>query len=114
MSTSNRINKPGYESYQPVLAARQFGLNQTSPHLLIHEKTLPRGILTEGFVASKVYNLFSEIKLQVPCDLEFSYSTDGFSWWEYWKPHLFRCNLTSALQAIDSAHPAPTEEVRFF
>jgi len=38
MSTGNRINKPGYESYQPVLAARQLGLNQTSPRLIIHEK----------------------------------------------------------------------------
>ncbi|KAK1695512.1 hypothetical protein QYE76_012209 [Lolium multiflorum] len=28
MSTSNRIIKPGYESYQPVVAARQFGLGQ--------------------------------------------------------------------------------------
>jgi hypothetical protein len=26
MSTSNRIIKPGYESYQPVIAARQLGL----------------------------------------------------------------------------------------
>jgi hypothetical protein len=26
MSTSNRIIKPGYESYQPVIVARQFGL----------------------------------------------------------------------------------------
>jgi hypothetical protein len=26
MSTSNRIIKPGYEFYQPVIAARQFGL----------------------------------------------------------------------------------------
>ncbi|KAK1649524.1 hypothetical protein QYE76_067329 [Lolium multiflorum] len=29
MSTSNRIIKPGYESYQPVVAARQLGLGQT-------------------------------------------------------------------------------------
>jgi hypothetical protein len=26
MSTSNRIIKPGYESYQPVVAAQQLGL----------------------------------------------------------------------------------------
>ena len=63
MSTSNRINKPGYESYQPAFAARQFGLNQTSPHLIIHEKILSRGIMTDGFTASKAYNIFSEIKL---------------------------------------------------
>jgi hypothetical protein len=32
MSTSNRIIKLGYESYQPVIAARQFGLGQVPPH----------------------------------------------------------------------------------
>jgi hypothetical protein len=31
MSTSNRIIKPGYEFYQPVIAARQFGLGQVPP-----------------------------------------------------------------------------------
>jgi hypothetical protein len=31
MSTSNRIIKPGYESYQPVIAARQFGLRHHQP-----------------------------------------------------------------------------------
>ena len=36
MSTSNRIIKPGYESYQPVMTARQFGLGQVPPHFHIH------------------------------------------------------------------------------
>jgi hypothetical protein len=31
MSTSNRIIKPGYEFYPPVVAARQFGLGQVLP-----------------------------------------------------------------------------------
>ena len=35
MSTSNRIIKPGYETYQPVIAARQFGLGQVPPHFHI-------------------------------------------------------------------------------
>ena len=32
ISTSNIIIKPGYESYQPVIAARQFGLGQVPPN----------------------------------------------------------------------------------
>jgi hypothetical protein len=35
MSTSNRIIKPGYEFYQAVAAARQFGLGQVPPHFFI-------------------------------------------------------------------------------
>ena len=31
ISTSNRIIKPGYETYQPVVAAWQFGLGQVPP-----------------------------------------------------------------------------------
>jgi hypothetical protein len=31
MSTSNKIIKPGYELYQPVVAARQFGLGRFLP-----------------------------------------------------------------------------------
>ena len=36
ISTSNRIIKPGYETCQPVIAARQFGLGQVPPHFHIH------------------------------------------------------------------------------
>jgi hypothetical protein len=35
MSTSNKIIKPGYESYQPVIAARQLGLGQVPPHFFL-------------------------------------------------------------------------------
>jgi hypothetical protein len=36
MNTSNRIIKPGYESYQPVVAARQLGLGKIHPHFFLH------------------------------------------------------------------------------
>jgi hypothetical protein len=36
MSTSNRIIKPGYESYQLVIAARQLGLGQLPLHFFLH------------------------------------------------------------------------------
>ncbi|KAJ1257294.1 hypothetical protein BS78_K109200 [Paspalum vaginatum] len=102
MSTSNRINKPGYESYQPVLAARQFGLNQTSPRLIIHEKIQSRAELTDSLVASKAYTIFFDLRLQVPDNLEFVYTSDGFnSWWGYWRSHLFQGVFASALVAID-------------
>jgi hypothetical protein len=42
MSTSNRIIKPGYEFYQPVVAARQFGLGQVPPHFFLHYLTTNR------------------------------------------------------------------------
>jgi hypothetical protein len=53
MSTSNRIIKPGYEFYQPVVAARQFGLGQVPPHFLLHFLTsnrvdLPDALTTQG------------------------------------------------------------------
>ncbi|KAK1682514.1 hypothetical protein QYE76_043362 [Lolium multiflorum] len=47
MSTSNRIIKPGYESYQPVVAARQFGLGQVSPHFFLHHLTESRADLPD-------------------------------------------------------------------
>jgi hypothetical protein len=39
MSTSNRIIKSGYEFYQLVIAARQFGLGQVPPHFFLHYLT---------------------------------------------------------------------------
>ena len=115
MSTSNRINKPGYEFYQPVLVARQFGLNQTSLRLIIHEKILSRADLVEPLVASKAYTIFSELKLHVPEDLEFANTADGFSiWWDFWKSHLFRQAITSALSSIDPNYQATPEEVMSF
>jgi hypothetical protein len=42
MSTCNQIIKPGYEFYQPIVAARQFGLGQVPPHFLLHFLTSNR------------------------------------------------------------------------
>jgi hypothetical protein len=42
MSTSNRIIKLGYESYQPVIAARQLGLGQVPPHFFLPHLTESR------------------------------------------------------------------------
>jgi hypothetical protein len=39
MSTSNKIIKPGYESYQPVIAVQQLGLGQVPPHFFLHHLT---------------------------------------------------------------------------
>jgi hypothetical protein len=39
MSTSNRIIMPGYESYQPVVVARQLGLGKVPPHFFLHHLT---------------------------------------------------------------------------
>jgi hypothetical protein len=42
MSTSNRIIKPDYEFYHPLIAARQFDLGQVPPHLFLHHLTTLR------------------------------------------------------------------------
>jgi hypothetical protein len=39
MSTSNRIIKPDFKSYQLVVAARQLGLGQVPPHFFLHHLT---------------------------------------------------------------------------
>ena len=84
MSTGNRINKPGYESYQPVLAARQLGLNQTSSRLIIHEKIQSRGDISDSLVATKAYSIFSDLELSIPGTMEFVYTADGFDrWWDF-------------------------------
>ena len=84
MSTSNRINKLGYESYQPVLAARQLGLNQTSPRLIIHEKIQSRADIADSLVATKAYSIFSDLELNIPDTMEFVYTADGFNtWWNF-------------------------------
>ena len=112
MSTSNRINKPGYEAYQPVLAARQLGLNQTSPRLIIHEKIQSRVDIAESLVATKAYSIFSNLELSVPNTMEFVYTTDGFNrWWNFWRPHLFHNAVASALLAINPEHETTPEEV---
>ena len=88
MSTSNRIIKPGYETYQPVIAAWQFGLGQVPPHFHIHHLVESRA------------------------DLSFTSSSIGFNtWWEMWKTHIFRRALGPLLQQIDPEYVIPEEEV---
>jgi hypothetical protein len=53
MSTSNRIIKPGYESYQPVVAARQLGLGQVPPHFFLHHLTESRADLPDLVTSQK-------------------------------------------------------------
>jgi hypothetical protein len=56
MSTSNRIIKPGYESYQPVVAARQFGLGQIPPHFFLHHLTRSRVDLPDILTSQRCYS----------------------------------------------------------
>ncbi|WVZ93361.1 hypothetical protein U9M48_039348 [Paspalum notatum var. saurae] len=60
MSTGNRINKPGYESYQPILTTRQLGLNKTSPRLIIHEKIQSRADISDSLVATKDHSFHGQ------------------------------------------------------
>jgi hypothetical protein len=55
MSTSNIIIKPGYESYQPVVAARQLGLGQVPPHFFLHHLTESRPDLPDLVTSQKCY-----------------------------------------------------------
>src|SRR6185312_7980181 len=56
--TSNIIIKPGYETYQPVIAARQFGLGQAPPHFHIHYLVESRADLPDGLTSSRCYIKF--------------------------------------------------------
>jgi hypothetical protein len=53
MSTSNKIIKLGYESYQPVIAARQLGLRQVPPHFFLHHLTESRADLPNLITSQK-------------------------------------------------------------
>jgi hypothetical protein len=55
MSTSNRIIKPGYESYQPVIATRQLGIGQVPPHFFLHHLTESRADLPNLVTSQKCY-----------------------------------------------------------
>jgi hypothetical protein len=63
MSTSNRIIKPGYEFYQPVVAARQFGLGQVPPHFFLHHLMTNRADLPDIITTQRCYSLFSDLLL---------------------------------------------------
>ncbi|KAK1697991.1 hypothetical protein QYE76_014688 [Lolium multiflorum] len=103
MSTSNRIIKPGYESYQPVVAARQFGLGQVSPHFFLHHLTESRADLPDILTGQRCYSFFDALAIHVPHNLSFTSSTDDFeTWWSMWKTHAFRRALGPLLKQLDA------------
>jgi hypothetical protein len=112
MSTSNRIIKPGYEFYQPVVAARQFGLRQVPSHFFLHHLTISRTDLPDALTSQRCYSLFTDLHIQIPVDLSFTSSAICFeSWWSMWKTHVFQKALGPVLQQIDAEYEAPEEEV---
>ena len=112
ISTSNRIIKPGYETYQPVVAARQFGLGQVPPHFHIHHLVESRADLPDGLTSSRCYSMFDHLHIPIPADLSFAPSSIDFStWWGMWKTHVFRKALGPRLQQIDPEYVIPEEEV---
>jgi hypothetical protein len=112
MSTSNRIIKRGYESYQPVIAARQFGLGQVPPHFFLHHLTESRDDLPNLVTSQKCYSLFDDLHIPIPDDLSFTFSINGFeTWWSTWKAHIFQKALGPVLQQIDAEYEASEGEV---
>ena len=114
MSTGNRITKPGYEFYQPVIAACQFGLNQIAPHFYLHHLVENRADLPDQLSTGEAYRLFSDLTIDIRADLEFTYSARGFeSWWQYWRRHIFRCGIGSMMRCIAPALTLPAEAVSY-
>ncbi|KAK1629028.1 hypothetical protein QYE76_003343 [Lolium multiflorum] len=111
MNTSNRIIKPGYESYQPVVAARQFGLGQVTPHFFLHHLTESRADLPDILTGQRCYSFFDALAIPIPHNLSFNSSTDGFeTWWYMWKSHAFRRALGSLLKQLDAEYDIPAEQ----
>ncbi|KAK1609794.1 hypothetical protein QYE76_033467 [Lolium multiflorum] len=105
MSTSNRITKPGYESYQPVIAARQLGLGQVPPHFFLHHLTASRAELPDILTGQRCYTFFDALAIPIPNNLCFTTTTDGFeTWWTMWKTHAFRRALGPSLKQLDAEH----------
>jgi hypothetical protein len=112
MSTSNRIIKPGYEFYQPVVAARQFGLGQVPPIFFLHHLTSNRVDLPDAVTTHRCYSLFSDLFIPIPVDLALISSAVGFEdWWLMWKTHVFQRALGPMLQQIHTEYEVPEEEV---
>jgi hypothetical protein len=112
MSTSNRIIKPGYEFYQPVVAARQFGLGQVPPHFFLHHLTESRADLPDPITSQRCYSFFDALTIPIPNNLIFASSTDGFeNWWSMWKTHAFRRALGPLLEQLDAEYDIPEEQV---
>jgi hypothetical protein len=107
MSTSNRIIKPGYESYQPVVAARQLGLGQVPPHFFLHHLIESRANLPDLVTSQKCYSLFDDLHIPIPIDLSFTFPTNGFgTWCPMWKDHIFWKAFGPMLQQIDAEYEA--------
>jgi len=110
ITTSNRIIKPGYEAYQPVIAARQLGLNQIAPYFIIHETFQSRADFTKRLIIIRAYSLFSDLVIPMPHNLEFTYTSKGFdTWWSLWRANLFHGPLGNLLISMDPSH-VPTQE----
>jgi hypothetical protein len=112
MSTSNRIIKPGYESYQLVIVDRKLGLGQVPPHFFLHHLTESRADLPDFITSQKCYSLFNDLHIPIPVNLSFTFSINGFrTWWSMWKDHIFRKALEPMLQQIDAEYEASEGEV---
>jgi hypothetical protein len=112
MSTSNRIIKPGYESYQPVAVARQLGLGQVPPHFFLHHLTASRAELPDILTGQRCYTFFDALAIPIPHNLCFTSTTDGFeTWWSMWKTHVFRRALGPLLRELDAEYDIPADQV---
>jgi hypothetical protein len=112
MSTLNRIIKPGYESYQLVVVARQLGLGQVPPHFFLHHLIESRADLHDLITSQKCYSLLDDLHIPIPIDLLFTFSINGFkTWLSMWKDHIFRKALGPMLQQIDAEYEASEGEV---
>jgi hypothetical protein len=112
MSTSNRIIKPSYEFYQPVIVAQQFGLGQVPPHFFLHHLIESRADLPDLITSQKCYSLFDDLHIPIPVDLSFTFSINDFgTWWSMWKAHIFQKALGPVLQQIDAEYEAYEREV---
>jgi hypothetical protein len=111
-TASNRIIKPGYESYQPVVVARQLGLGYVPPHFFLHHLIESRADLPDLITSQKCYSLFDDLHIPIPVDLSFTFSINGFeTWWSMWKDHIFWKALGPMLQQIDAEYEASEGEV---
>jgi hypothetical protein len=114
MSTSNRIIKPGYEPYQPVVVARQLGLGQVPPHFFLHHLTASRAELPDILTGQRCYTFFDALAIPIPHNLCFTTTTDGFeTWWSMWKTHAFRRALGPLLKQLDADYDVPAHQVPF-
>jgi hypothetical protein len=112
MSTSNRIIKPGYESYQPVVVAQQLALGQVPPHFFLHHLIESRADPPDLITSQKCYSLFDDLHIPIPVDLPFTFSINNFrTWWSMWKDHIFQKALGPVLQQIEAEYEASEREV---